>query len=197
MAWQCFIDERTGRRYKSRVAAERSKTVLKEHLLDLDEDELNTMATGLWRSEFDRHTIWRHAPCEAHRTTASTTETKRPVTNEKSNVDVVLVFFDDSLLWRGAYGVISEDDLDDRRQRDVDRARLQSICNELRREFENELLFVYSYSTESKLRVVDAFKRMSVNIIETPRLHSVNEFLSYVSDLRCIFSHRSFYSSST
>lgn len=162
MAWQCFVDDKTGRSYKSRVAATCSSIDISDRITP--SASLSTLLALLPFCQDDRHQ------------------------DEGSLRTVILVSFDEDMIPRVPSQLLPPSDTwqvyaDDRRQREMGATTLEQLKNSLQVRLQCKILFLYTYGTEAKQRTVQALRKANTAYTETPIFSCMDDFLTYVNKL--------------
>lgn len=180
MSWQCFLDKETGSRYKSRLAVTNSLIDLKEYTFSMNARQLDEAATTV--RELQRDVLWE-IPCVGHKSSGNA-----DIVNYKENKQqlvTVLVSFDQSMLpslHNNPEGdeACCQDSFDQYRQREADSVTIEVHRRSLQAKLGRRLVFVYTYTDESRLRTLSHLQSEGNRIIETPRFYSMDDFFSYL-----------------
>lgn len=195
--WSCFTDVETGRCYKSRLAAERSDTDLREiPVSSCDENTVGTLSTAALQLDLTRldETIVLRQPCPKHRfEDAVQSQAESCYDRKPPGTDVLVINLEDGLLpmlvtasrRRGIVvdSFTRQDYLDDMRRREAVHLTLESMRLTLQERRRRLLIFAFAYGQEARLHTLQDLTRGGCTYFETPVMGSIDDLVRYLEEL--------------
>lgn len=202
MSWLCFIDQDTGRAYKSRISASKSSVCLNDHVSTLDDCNIREYSLAVQRLESERKTgnVLCTIPCVAHERVHSRLNNREILLDDssahlrrlegacQSNSDLLLIRMDMDLLPPTSTSLemdhnALQDCMDDRRRREAEALQLHALRRGIERKRGRPLVFLFTYGQDAIHRTRQTLQNINCTYTETPSFSSMSDLFQFLNDM--------------